>query len=187
METNPSSSSSSSPPGKRFDVFLSFRGEDTRNNFTGHLYQALSRSGLCSIFRDDIALPKGKDIGPELMKAIEDSHYAVVVLSENYATSSWCLKELAKIVECMGDSGRIRTIFYHVNPSHVRNVISSDEQCWCPQKDEEARSVGFAMRQTNYSEIANPYASWRACQNEGRETLHLVFLFLTHEKSVSHM
>ena len=129
METNPSSSSSSSsssPPVKRFDVFLSFRGEDTRNNFTGHLSLALRKIGLFNIFKDDIALPKGKDIGPELLKAIEDSQYAVVVLSENYATSSWCLKELAKIVECMGDSGRIRTIFYHVNPSHVRNVISSD-------------------------------------------------------------
>ena len=126
MKTNPSSSSSSSPPAKKFDVFLSFRGEDTRNNFTGHLTLALRKSGLFNIFKDDYALPKGKDIFPELMQAIEHSQYAVVVLSENYATSSWCLKELAKIVERMGDSGRIRTIFYHVNPSHVRNVISSE-------------------------------------------------------------
>ncbi|KAF3449624.1 hypothetical protein FNV43_RR10355 [Rhamnella rubrinervis] len=119
METNPS-------PGKTFDVFLSFRGEDTRHNFTGHLSHALRRIGIFNIFKDDYALDKGKDIGPELMKAIEDSQYAVVVLSENYATSSWCLKELAKIVECMGNSGRIRTIFYHVNPSHVRAVKSTD-------------------------------------------------------------
>ncbi|KAF3449659.1 hypothetical protein FNV43_RR10390 [Rhamnella rubrinervis] len=130
METNPSSSSSSSttssPPAKKFDVFLSFRGEDTRSNFTGHLSLALRKIGLFNIFKDDYALDKGKDIGPELMKAIEASQYAVVVLSKDYATSSWCLKELAKIVECMGDSGRIRTIFYHVNPSHVRNVVSTD-------------------------------------------------------------
>ena len=145
MSSSSSSSNSNPPTVLVYDVFLSFRGEDTRNNFTGHLYQALSRSGLCSIFRDDIALLKGKDIGPELMKAIEDSHYAVVVLSENYATSSWCLKELAKIVECMGDSGRIRTIFYHVNPSHVRNVISSDvkkqkESSFCKASNEHAKN-----------------------------------------------
>ncbi|KAF3449650.1 hypothetical protein FNV43_RR10381 [Rhamnella rubrinervis] len=127
MEANPSSSSSS-PPAKKFDVFLSFRGEDTRNNFTGHLSLALRKIGLFNIFKDDYALNKGKDIGPELIKAIEASQYAVVVLSENYATSSWCLRELAKVVECMGDSGRIRTIFYHVNPSHVRNAASTDVQ-----------------------------------------------------------
>ncbi|KAF3449625.1 hypothetical protein FNV43_RR10356 [Rhamnella rubrinervis] len=119
METNPS-------PAKTFDVFLSFRGEDIRNDFTGRLSLALRKIGLFNIFKDDYALDEGKDIGPELMKAIEDSNCAVVVLSENYATSSLCLKELAKIVECMGDSGRIRTIFYHVNPSHVRYMISTD-------------------------------------------------------------
>ncbi|KAF3439599.1 hypothetical protein FNV43_RR17877 [Rhamnella rubrinervis] len=127
METNPSSSaSSSSPPAKSFDVFLSFRGPDTRNNFTGYLFLALRKIGICITSEDDYALHIGEDRVPELMKAIEESQYAVVVLSENFATSIWCLKELAKIVECMGDSGRIRTIFYHVNPSHVRNVISSD-------------------------------------------------------------
>ncbi|KAF3447683.1 hypothetical protein FNV43_RR08386 [Rhamnella rubrinervis] len=130
MKTEPSSSSSSSssasPPAKKFDVFLSFRGEDTRNNFTSHLSLDLRKIGLFNIFKDDYALNKGNDIDSELMQAIEDSQYAVVVLSENYATSSWCLKELAKIAECMGDSGRIRTIFYHVNPSHVRNVVSTD-------------------------------------------------------------
>ncbi|KAF3447863.1 hypothetical protein FNV43_RR08569 [Rhamnella rubrinervis] len=129
MKTEPSSSSSSSsasPPAKKFDVFLSFRGEDTRNNFTSHLSLDLRKIGLFNIFKDDYALNKGNDIDSELMQAIEDSQCAVVVLSENYATSSWCLKELAKIAECMGDSGRIRTIFYHVNPSHVRNVVSTD-------------------------------------------------------------
>ncbi|KAF3447682.1 hypothetical protein FNV43_RR08385 [Rhamnella rubrinervis] len=135
METNPSSSSSSSyslsSPAKKYDVFLSFRG-DTRSNFTSHLDYALRKVGLFSIFKDDYKLPKGKDIETELMNAIEDSHFAVVVISEKYADSDWCLKELAKIVKCMGDSGRIRTIFYHVNLSHVRDVASTDAE---KQKD----------------------------------------------------
>ncbi|KAF3448851.1 hypothetical protein FNV43_RR09566 [Rhamnella rubrinervis] len=128
MERKHSLSSSSSPPGKKYDVFLSFRGEDTRYNFTGHLSHSLRKIGLFNIFMDDCALGQGKDIDLELMKAIEDSQYAVVVLSKNYATSSWCLKELAQIVKCMGEpeSGRIRTIFYHVDPFHVRNVKSSE-------------------------------------------------------------
>ena len=39
-----------------------------------------------------------------------------------YASSSWCLEELAKIVECMKEGGLIiLPIFYHVDPSHVRH------------------------------------------------------------------
>ena len=37
---------------KNFEVFLSFRGEDTRLGFTGYLYQALDRNGI-KTFVDD--------------------------------------------------------------------------------------------------------------------------------------
>ena len=94
---SPSSSSSSTHMWK-YDVFLSFRGEDTRNNFTDHLYAALNQKGICT-FRDDEKLERGKLITPVLLKAIEDSLFAIVVLSKNYASSTWCLDELAKIME----------------------------------------------------------------------------------------
>ncbi|KAI9072285.1 hypothetical protein K1719_045746 [Acacia pycnantha] len=42
-----------------YEVFLSFAGKETRLNFTGHLYEALTRSGI-RCFRDDVDLPKGK-------------------------------------------------------------------------------------------------------------------------------
>ena len=56
-----SSSSSSSRLGWHYDVFLSFRGEDTRKNFTDHLYTALQNAGIHT-FRDDDELPKGEEI-----------------------------------------------------------------------------------------------------------------------------
>ncbi|KAF3447805.1 hypothetical protein FNV43_RR08510 [Rhamnella rubrinervis] len=83
------------------------------------------------------ALDKGKQIEPVLLNAIRDSHFAVVVLTENYADSHWCLKELAKIVECMGDSGRIRTIFYHVDPSDVRNQKGSFEEAMAKHENDQ--------------------------------------------------
>ncbi|KAK5844547.1 hypothetical protein PVK06_000687 [Gossypium arboreum] len=60
FDSEASSSSSSSPslfsPSSAFrgkyDVFLSFRGEDTRQNFTDHLYAAFKRRGIIT-FRDD--------------------------------------------------------------------------------------------------------------------------------------
>ncbi|XP_041004135.1 TMV resistance protein N-like [Juglans microcarpa x Juglans regia] len=103
------------------DVFLSFRGEDTRNTFTDHLYQALVDKGI-STFKDDEKIGIGKPISPELLLAIERSSMAVIVLSRNYASSTWCLQELAKIIECMKEREmRVLPIFYHVDPSDVRN------------------------------------------------------------------
>ena len=57
-------SSSSVPPSStpgckyEYDVFLSFRGIDTRNNFTDHLYYRLKQEGIFT-FRDDERLEQG--------------------------------------------------------------------------------------------------------------------------------
>ncbi|RVW21566.1 TMV resistance protein N [Vitis vinifera] len=121
------SSSSSTPAIPRtstYDVFLSFRGEDTRYNFTDHLYSALGRRGIHT-FRDD-KLRRGEAIAPELLKAIEESRSSVIVFSENYAHSRWCLDELVKIMECQKDPAHVVfPIFYHVDPSHVRKQEGS--------------------------------------------------------------
>jgi len=70
----------SSIPPWRFDVFLSFRGKDTRMSFTDHLHAALIQKCII-VFRDDEKLEGGKDISEELLKAIEESLCAVVVIS----------------------------------------------------------------------------------------------------------
>ena len=98
-------SSTSSPAiGWKYDVFLSFRGEDTRNKFMGHLHDALIQKGII-IFTNDENLERGKPISPKLSKAIEESKFAIVILSENYASSTWYLDELAKIIACKKDMG----------------------------------------------------------------------------------
>ncbi|KAL6315691.1 hypothetical protein AAG906_005783 [Vitis piasezkii] len=79
---------------RHYDVFLSFRGEDTRNNFTAHLYHALYQKGI-NTFMDDDKLERGQVISPAL--------------------------ELVKIVECMKSRRqRVLPIFYNVDPSDVR-------------------------------------------------------------------
>ncbi|KAG7948105.1 hypothetical protein I3843_14G130100 [Carya illinoinensis] len=116
-----SSSPSSSTPQLTHDVFLSFRGEDTRTSFTDHLYEGLKRRSI-RVFRDDKSLKKGKCISQELLQAIQKSQYAIVIFSATYASSKWCLRELAKIVEWEEKKNlTIIPIFYHVDPSDVRN------------------------------------------------------------------
>ncbi|KAJ9676218.1 hypothetical protein PVL29_024960 [Vitis rotundifolia] len=91
-----SAAAASSSSQRRYDVFLSFRGEDTRNNFTAHLYHALCQKGI-NTFIDDDKLETGQVKSPALVAAIENSMFSIVVLSKNYASSGWCLQELVKI------------------------------------------------------------------------------------------
>jgi hypothetical protein len=105
----------------KHDVFLSFRGKDTRRIFVCHLYRALKQKAI-DAFIDSEDLSKGNKIS-ELLKAIEHSRLSIVVLSENYASSSWCLKELVKILECMDSKNQIvKPIFYEVAPDDIRNL-----------------------------------------------------------------
>ncbi|XP_050375465.1 disease resistance protein RPV1-like [Argentina anserina] len=109
----------------RWDVFLSFRGEDTRHTITNSLYDALVQRGV-RVFRDDDALSRGDEIAASLLEAIDDSAAAVIVLSPRYADSRWCLEELAKI--CDGGRRLILPVFYQVDPSDVRRQSGPFEE-----------------------------------------------------------
>ncbi|KAG6673432.1 hypothetical protein I3842_16G112200 [Carya illinoinensis] len=126
FSTSPSSSSSLfSAPKWSYDVFLSFRGEDTRNTFVAHLYSALKHQGIHT-YIDEKNLDRGETISPTLLKAIEESMISIIVLSSNYASSSWCLEELTKILECKKTKQQfVLPVFYHVDPSEVRKQEGS--------------------------------------------------------------
>ncbi|XP_040998239.1 disease resistance protein RUN1-like [Juglans microcarpa x Juglans regia] len=115
-----SSSLSSSTRWWIYDVFLSFRGEDTRQNFTAHLHQALDRKKIHTY--TDYKLPRGEEISEELLKAIESSRISIVIFSKNYASSTWCLDELMKILECKKTKQqKVLPVFYDVEPTEVRH------------------------------------------------------------------
>nr|XP_043635305.1 TMV resistance protein N-like isoform X2 [Erigeron canadensis] len=102
-------------------VRKSFRGKDTRKTFVDHLYYALQQHGILT-YKDDEMLDRGDTIGPSLFEAIEESWILVIIFSENYADSSWCLDELSHIMDCKdSETGQIVfPIFYNVDPSDVR-------------------------------------------------------------------
>lgn len=114
------SSSSSLTHDYKYDVFLSFRGEDTRLNFTDHLHKALLDANM-DTFLDDEEIESGQALKPELERAIQSSRASVIVLSKNYASSRWCLDELVLILEQHRNFNQIVfPIFYHVEPSDIR-------------------------------------------------------------------
>lgn len=125
-----------------YDVFLSFRGEDTRKSFVDHLYTTLHEKGIHA-FRDDIELRRGKFISPELLNAIEKSRFAVVIFSQNYANSSWCLEELTKIVDYTKHRGQtLMPVFYSVDPSVVRKQKGSYQEAFAEhEKNFEEKKI----------------------------------------------
>ncbi|XP_058743467.1 disease resistance protein RUN1-like [Vicia villosa] len=113
-------SSPSSGPQWIYDVFINFRGKDTRANFVSHLYAALSNTGI-NAFLDDHNLQKGKKLRPELVRAIQGSQISIVVFSQNYVKSNWCLDELKLIMQChaMGHQ-LVMPVFCGITPSDIR-------------------------------------------------------------------
>ncbi|XP_048436903.1 disease resistance protein Roq1-like isoform X3 [Pyrus x bretschneideri] len=110
-----------SAPRWKYDVFLSFRGVDTRKGFVSHLYHELCNRQGITTFMDDRELEGGTSIPSELPSAIYKSQIAIVVLSPNYASSKWCLKELTTILKCMEARNSILPVFYETDPSDVGN------------------------------------------------------------------
>jgi len=59
---------------------------------------------------------------PDLMREIEGSEIAIVVFSQTYSESTWCLDELELIMECNQTRGQIvLPVFYEIDPSDVRH------------------------------------------------------------------
>ncbi|CAI0413040.1 unnamed protein product [Linum tenue] len=109
-------------PFGEYEVFMNFRGPDTRYQITDILFRFLVNLKIRT-FKDDDELRKGEGIWPNLVEAIEQSKIYVTIFSENYAYSKWCLKELAVIVEHQerNQGCIILPIFYMVDPRDVRH------------------------------------------------------------------
>ncbi|XP_028797884.1 TMV resistance protein N [Neltuma alba] len=117
--SSPSQIIDAPPPAIKYEVFLSFRGEDTRDTFSSYLYEALRQAGI-HIFMDH-KLDKGDHISPILLKTIEESEISLIIFSEDYASSTWCMDELVHIMKCKDKYGRfVVPIFYNVDPSNIR-------------------------------------------------------------------
>ncbi|XP_058219158.1 putative disease resistance protein At4g10780 isoform X2 [Rhododendron vialii] len=130
-----------------YDIFLSFRGLDTRKKFTDHLYKALKLEGFRT-FRDDDVIERGENIKSELRKAIRNSRMSVIVLSKNYANSTACLFEIRTILEHRMESDHwILPVFYEVDPWEIK---------------EQAKSLDFREKKVTVEEVKG----WRAALKE---------------------
>ncbi|KAB2602544.1 TMV resistance protein N-like [Pyrus ussuriensis x Pyrus communis] len=136
------------PHREKYDVFISFRGEDTRLGITSHLHEALLRKKIETYI--DYWLVRGEEIGPSLRKAIEKSKISVIIFSQNYASSTWCLDELVHILRCKEAYGQlVIPVFYDISPSDV-------------QKQQGSYAVAFAQLEKRFKNSIDKVHKWRA-------------------------
>ncbi|GJW40993.1 disease resistance TIR-NBS-LRR class family protein [Tanacetum coccineum] len=133
-----STSTSSIQKRFKYDVFLSFRGEDTRKNFVDHLYNALEDKGIYT-YKDDEKIKQGKTINNQLIQAIKDSIFFIIVFSKKYASSSWCLDELVEIMDCQKTGEQTAyPVFFDVEPTEIRKQSGAVKEAFAEHKKKEA-------------------------------------------------
>ncbi|KAG5223838.1 TMV resistance protein [Salix suchowensis] len=164
--------SSRSRPKGAYDVFLSFRGEDNRKSFTGHLYTALVQAGVHT-FLDENELPRGEEISKHLLKAIQESKISIVIFSKGYASTRWCLNELVEILECKNrKTGQIvLPIFYDIDPSDVRKQTGSFAKAF--DKHEECFKEKVKEWRKALEEAGN-LSGWNLNDMENRQESKLI-------------
>ncbi|XP_022735581.1 toll/interleukin-1 receptor-like protein [Durio zibethinus] len=149
----PSSSSFSSSSSHKYDVFLSFRGEDTCPNITDHLHDALIKKGIVT-FMDDPRLEPREEILQELLEAIQESWCSLIVFSKTYAFPSFCLEELVEIVEQKKKRG-IKFSQFFMMWIHL---------IWENKREKVAEA--FAKHEETYKETNDKIQKWRIALTE---------------------
>ncbi|RXH71793.1 hypothetical protein DVH24_025294 [Malus domestica] len=158
-------------PPPKYDVFISFRGEDTRTTITSHLHRALLQKKIETYI--DNRLVSGGEIAPALLEAIEKSTLSLVIFSQNYASSTWCLDELAHILHCREKYGQlVIPIFYGTDPSTVRKQKGSYEVAFAQL---EKRFKGNIGKVNVWRDALTTAANLSGFSNKTGPTLQAIF------------
>ncbi|KAL0692991.1 hypothetical protein Bca4012_060171 [Brassica carinata] len=107
-------------------VFISFRGADVRKSFVSFLEKALERG--CVNYYVDTKELKG-EVLDIFFQRIRESRLVLIILSENYMQSNWCIEELRTAIKDIKESKRkVIPIFYKVKVADVKNKWKVGEQ-----------------------------------------------------------
>ncbi|KAI9072662.1 hypothetical protein K1719_045382 [Acacia pycnantha] len=134
---------------ENYDVFISFRGSDVRHGFLSHMQNELVVRNNVDVYVDE-RIERGEEISTALKEAIGASAISLVIFSQGYASSTWCLEELVKIMECRKIHGQtVIPVFYNIDPSHVKRQLGT-------------YSDAFAKHEENFQNTSEKLQSWRS-------------------------
>ncbi|KAG7557432.1 Toll/interleukin-1 receptor homology (TIR) domain superfamily [Arabidopsis suecica] len=161
------------PP--QHQVFVSFRGSDVRYNFFSFLKDALIKNGINVVTDEDA--PRGKPIDENLLKLIRDSRIALVIFSENYPESTWCLDELVEIEKQM-DLKMLDScpIFFEVETCHVKlQVARSTFNNNLLQLEHDERKKARKISKKAWEDAEKRFEGWRKALNSVSSRLGLTY------------
>ncbi|XP_039164092.1 disease resistance protein RPV1 isoform X2 [Eucalyptus grandis] len=156
--------------GINHEVYLSFRGTNTRKGFTGFLHRGLEKAGI-EVFKDDKNLHGGEEIEQGLKDAIKRSRISIVIFSKDYASSKSCLMELVKMWECRKSHGQIIIpIFYDVSPDDVKHQTGDFATSFKKHEDDKVNPKTIKTCKKVLRQIVDLVGYERKEINGGHET-----------------
>nr|VDD49367.1 unnamed protein product [Brassica oleracea] len=173
---------------KHDQVFISFRGKPLRKNFVSHLKEELKRSKINFFIDEDET--RGRRI-TTLFETIRESGVALILLSNKYSDSEWCLDELVEIKKQM-ETGYLDAfpVFYEVKSASIKSQtvksasIKSQTGCFGNTLLKTENKVRRKVDRGSYKSILETEAriwGWRQALTRGTD--HLVFLDLISLKN----
>ncbi|XP_059069473.1 TMV resistance protein N-like isoform X1 [Cryptomeria japonica] len=151
---------------KTSDVFLSFRGPDTREGFVRRLYSALDREGI-NTFLDEESLEKGDHIPSCLETGIKESRICIPIFSKRFPESKWCLQEVSLMVKY---GLKICPLFYDVLPKDLRCWDGSEYAEYFKQHESQQRlSSELILEYKNALRNVSDLNGWCFNQLNGRD------------------
>lgn len=95
----------------------------------------------------DTDYKRGEELGPGLLNEIEESKISIIVFSENFGSSSWCLEELVHILRCKRSRQQmVLPIFYKVEPSDVRKQVGTFGEAFVYHERKSSNDMERVMR-----------------------------------------
>jgi hypothetical protein len=103
-----------------YDIFISHRGPDTKEQFCKWLRNELHRCGYHA-FLDDTDLPISADAWETMKGNLRRAKLVIVVLSKAFGRSQWCLDELKMALAMEGKE--VLPVFYDVMPEDLHTLL----------------------------------------------------------------
>lgn len=139
MQKN-SATTANESPGRSYDAFVSYRHLPGQKELAIELQERLERYTIRDpttgkkrrllVFRDESELPVSEDLSQDIVDALTNSRFLIVIASTTYEESKWCMKEVNEFRAMHNNTNRhiIPVLFEGEPDESVPSVLRQEER-----------------------------------------------------------